>query len=93
MPESLHLIILEVLVAGLIVCGVRAYSMIKELHEWHSREDDEGIKVWYVRKSLGDAIDKIAAVMDHIDRRETQREQILANLTAAVERLAEKLEV
>ena len=91
MPDSLHLIVLEVLVGGLIICGIRAYNMIKELHEWHAREDDEGIKVWYVRKSLGDAIDKIASVMDRIDRREEHREQILTDLTTAVARLAEQI--
>ncbi len=33
--------------------------MSKQLHElyvWHNKEDEEGVKIWYVRKSLEDAI-------------------------------------
>ena len=86
---NLHLIVLEVLVGGLILCGIRAYLMIKELWIWHGKEDDEGIKVWYVRKSLGDAIDKIATVMDRIERREDQRERVLEGLVDAVQRMAD----
>jgi len=26
------------------------------LHHWHDRDDEEGVKVWYVRKSLEEAI-------------------------------------
>ena len=98
MPDSLHLILLEVLVGGLIICGIRAYIMIKELHVWHDLEDEEGVKVWYVRKSLVTAIEAISGVMDRIDRRDQQREKdderrdkVLIALTAAVERLANRI--
>jgi hypothetical protein len=27
-----------------------------ELHTWHAREDEEGVKIWYVRRSLEKAV-------------------------------------
>ncbi len=40
----------------------------RELHDlwiWHNKDDDEGVKVWYVRKSLETAIVKLA---DNIEK-------------------------
>ena len=31
-----------------------------DLWQWHAREDDEGVKVWYVRRSLEDAIKELS---------------------------------
>lgn len=31
-----------------------------ELHEWHDHSDADGVKVWYVRRSLEDAINRLA---------------------------------
>ena len=33
---------------------------VRELHEWHAKEDDDGVKVWYVRKSLEQSIARLA---------------------------------
>ena len=32
----------------------------EDLWNWHAREDDEGVKVWYVRRSLEDAIKELS---------------------------------
>jgi len=42
---------------------------IEEMHKWHSVTDDDGVKVWYVRQSLVDAIVKLTKVLDRMDRR------------------------
>lgn len=34
----------------------RQGRLLRDLHEWHSKEDADGVKMWYVRKSLEDAI-------------------------------------
>lgn len=34
-------------------------KQIQDLHEWHNKTDDDGVKVWYVRRSLEKAIDKL----------------------------------
>ena len=33
---------------------------IEELHKWHDREDEDGVKVWYIRKTLETAIETLA---------------------------------
>ena len=35
-------------------------SMLKDLHDWHNKEDADGVKVWYIRQSLADAITAFA---------------------------------
>lgn len=32
----------------------------KTLYHWHDKEDNDGIKIWYVRSSLENAIEKLA---------------------------------
>lgn len=38
---------------------------IEELHTWHNRTDEEGVPVWYVRKSLEQAIINLAENSQH----------------------------
>ena len=39
-------------------------QQIQDLWEWHSKTDDEGVKVWYVRRSLEKAIERLAENTD-----------------------------
>jgi len=39
-------------------------QQIKDLHKWHDRDDEEGVKVWYVRRSLELAVEKLASNID-----------------------------
>jgi len=32
---------------------------IAELHDWHDHEDNDGVKVWYVRRSLEESVAKL----------------------------------
>lgn len=34
--------------------------MTKELYKWHDVADEEGVKIWYVRRSLEEAIGKLS---------------------------------
>jgi hypothetical protein len=34
--------------------------LLRDLHDWHDKEDAEGVKVWYVRRSLEEAITKLS---------------------------------
>jgi len=36
----------------------------QEMHQWHNVKDHDGVPVWYVRRSLEDAIIKLAATID-----------------------------
>lgn len=66
MNETLHSFIEwspAALGAGIIYLGTMLMSMkkqIDELHEWHAREDDDGVKLWYVRRSLEVSVEKLA---------------------------------
>lgn len=37
---------------------------LRELHEWHNKEDSDGVKVWYIRQSLADAFASFAKSVD-----------------------------
>ena len=40
----------------------------QDLWEWHSRTDEDGVKIWYVRKSFEVSIDRLADILEkHID--------------------------
>lgn len=51
---------------------------IDELHKWHAKEDDDGVKVWYVRRSLEDTLKTLADNIAHQTNilQEIHREQI-----------------
>lgn len=36
----------------------------QELHDWHNKEDEEGVKIWYVRRSLEDAISRLSTAIE-----------------------------
>lgn len=35
---------------------IRMARQLDDLHDWHAKEDEDGVKVWYVRKELVDII-------------------------------------
>ena len=91
-------------VSALLIGTIKLYSWTKDLHEWHAKEDAEGVKVWYVRPSLQEAIVKMADAVEQIgrleerqaERTERQTEQMeqmavaITELATAVQKLAEK---
>lgn len=34
-------------------------NQVKDLHQWHDKEDTNGVKIWYVPKSLEESIAKL----------------------------------
>jgi hypothetical protein len=43
----------------------------RDLHNWHNVSDEEGVKIWYVRKSLEDVVDRLATTIEKLS--EVQR--------------------
>lgn len=39
-------------------------KQINELHEWHAVTDEDGVKIWYLRRSLENAIEKLTNNLD-----------------------------
>ena len=70
--------IVDRIVLGLKSRGIDLARMayrIDELYKWHDRTDEEGVPVWYVRKSLEQAIAKMAENSE-------QQTQLLAKMDA-----------
>ena len=42
----------------------RMVNDIRDLHQWHDKDDSEGVKIWYVRKSLETAINALSESVD-----------------------------
>jgi hypothetical protein len=40
------------------------HQQIRDLYVWHSKTDEDGVPVWYVRRSLEDTIVKLAENME-----------------------------
>lgn len=55
-------------------------QQIAEMHDWHSQVDSDGVKVWYVRRSLEEAIEKLTKVLDSMDRRMERMEERLTKM-------------
>jgi hypothetical protein len=48
-------------------CNVTLDTMAKEvheMHEWHAVTDEDGVKIWYLRRSLENAIEKLTNNLD-----------------------------
>ncbi|MCK5015858.1 MAG: hypothetical protein KAS32_02205 [Candidatus Peribacteraceae bacterium] len=41
----------------------KVLDYVEDLHKWHDKEDDDGVKIWYVRKSLEQSIKKLPITM------------------------------
>ncbi len=39
-------------------------KQIQELHDWHAVTDEDGVKIWYLRRSLENAIEKLTSNLD-----------------------------
>ncbi|MBY0354403.1 MAG: hypothetical protein K2Q12_01585 [Rickettsiales bacterium] len=37
---------------------------VHEMHEWHAVTDEDGVKVWYIRRSLENTLDKLSLTLD-----------------------------
>ena len=90
---------LTTVVAGLFTI----YFKVKDLHQWHDKEDESGVKVWYTRnQGMEELLGRMVGIMERVDRREEralliQNENIkvmsehtvaLTKLVAVVEALA-----
>lgn len=56
----------------------RMAHQIHELHQWHDVTDEDGVRVWYVRRSLEQAIEKLTLTLD-------AQTQLLRELTMSLQ--------
>ena len=53
-------------------------ELIEDLHKWHDKEDDDGVKIWYLRRSLELSIKQLPIT---IDKQREVNESLLKLLT------------
>jgi archaellum component FlaC len=58
-----------------------------ELHEWHKVADEDGVKVWYVRRSLEKAVDRLADAVETANTLGQEQVRLLQTLTTNVREL------
>lgn len=63
----------------------KVIHQIDDLHEWHAKEDADGVKVWYVRRSLEDSIQSLAETLLRLER-------IMERQTVFIERVISERE-
>lgn len=70
----------------------RMDDRIEDLHVWHSQTDEDGVKIWYVRRSLEEAVDKLSLA---ITSQTTVMQALAAKLNSVqneVKRLEDKID-
>ena len=45
---------------------VEVHEWSKELHTWHNIHDEDGVKIWYVRRSLEDAVERLTTTIEKL---------------------------
>jgi len=66
-------------ITGILYALWAVNSKIKDLHDWHNREDDEGVKIWYTRnKTTEEALEKMTELLERLDRRD-ERASLIQN--------------
>jgi len=45
-------------------CLKQMAKQLHDLHQWHDVTDSEGVKIWYVRRSLEQSVEKLAGAID-----------------------------
>ena len=72
----------------------------QDLYDWHNKEDEEGVKIWYVRRSLEEAITRLSTaietqtkVLTEMSREQRSTNERLARLSQDLPRLRENSKV
>lgn len=66
-------------IIGIIIGMFSTHGKIKDLHDWHNVNDDEGVKLWYTRnKTVEDTLHKMTEILDRMDRRD-ERSMLIQN--------------
>jgi methyl-accepting chemotaxis protein len=57
------------------------YDKINSLYEWHNKDDSEGVKIWYVKRSFKDSIDSLIETVK-------KQSEIIVHLNEIIERMS-----
>jgi septal ring factor EnvC (AmiA/AmiB activator) len=57
-----------------------SFKQVKELHEWHAKEDADGVKIWYIRQSLEMVLAKNANALEILAKNSETQVRILEEI-------------
>jgi len=60
-------------------------EMLRELHDWHDQRGDDGVPVWYVRKSLEACIHELSDTIGKMRESQDAQNRALILLAAKIE--------
>jgi len=60
-------------------------ELTKDLHDWHSKEDADGVKVWYIRASLTTALTDLNTIL-------VEQGKAMTSMGSVLERVVAKLD-
>ena len=66
-------------VGGILYGVYTLNSKVSDLWDWHNKEDEEGVKIWYTRNAkMEDTLEKMTDILDRLDRRD-ERASLIQN--------------
>ena len=63
--------------------------MLKDLHAWHDIADSEGVKIWYVRRSLEEAVEKLTVSIEKLGERQEAATDVLKEMARDMREIRE----
>lgn len=66
-------------VGGILYAMYMLNAKVSDLWEWHNKEDEEGVKIWYTRNAkMEGTLEKMTEILDRLDRRD-ERASLIQN--------------
>jgi hypothetical protein len=53
---------------------------VEDLHAWHNCKDDDGVFLWYTRRSMYEVLDKLVAILQEIRQEQRETRNAVDNL-------------
>ena len=108
MPEGLdgNTLVLAGVIAFLVIRDLRAWNLeseerekretlymrMGELHEWHDVRDEDGVHVWYIRRSLEKSMSNVAVCLEASRVTQSQQTALLTGAVKTLERMDARLD-
>lgn len=67
-------------------------EQVKDLHDWHSVTDEEGVKIWYVRRSFYETLERLHATEEKIAGILQELVRSNTNVERALDRVEQKID-
>ena len=66
--------------------------MVEELHEWHNHSDADGVKVWWVRRSLEQVIKELTQAVNELSRANSNNMSNTQSIANVLDRVTARMD-